>query len=383
MTGPRPFAKPHPMKPAILAALLTGLLLSGPPAQAAMSLNDLLFYGTESLDRGRFEQAGQAFAEAIARDPENPYARGRLALALAASGQTQKAVAALEAAVAARGDDLFALWTLGCLELLDDRPAAAGARFTAMVRADPGSARGRLGLGLAALDQGHLAEGLGQLAAVQESESQDPLVRYLTGLAYWRLDAPANARLELEATLELEPRNTSALDLLGLVYRRLGQTGLAKSAWDQALAVSSDDAQARFFLSRLAEDEGLAASLADHPEEAKRAYERALSIDPGNAAAAKALGLPVPGNVRELPPRPTGEAGQAPPPAKGKAAGRPRGPAAGPEKADGKAGGKAVDKSAAKPGRKAATPAAPSSAAPDSARPGPAPAGPEAAPPTP
>ncbi|WP_232286201.1 tetratricopeptide repeat protein [Solidesulfovibrio carbinoliphilus] len=358
------------MKPAILAALFLGLLLSGPPARAAMSLNDLLFYGTESLDRGRFEQAGQAFAEAVARDPENPYARGRLALALAASGQTQKAVAVLEAAVAARGDDLFALWTLGCLELLDARPAAAGARFAAMVRADPGNARGRLGLGLAALDQGHLAEGLGQLAAVQESESPDPLVRYLTGLAYWSLDAPANARLELEATLELEPRNTAALDLLGLVYRRLGQAGLAKSAWDQALAVSPDDAHARFFLSRLAEDEGLAASLADRPEEARRAYERALSIDPGNAAAAKVLGLPVPGNARELPPRPTGEAGRTLPPAKGKAAG--------PGKADATAGGKAADRPGARPGHKAATPAAPGSIAP-----GAAPSGSQAAPPAP
>lgn len=329
------------MNPAIFAVLLAGLLLTHTPARAAMTQNDLLFYGTESLDRGRFEQGVAAFAEVLARDPENPYARGRLALALAGSGQTDKARTALEAAVAARGDDLFALWTLGCLDLREGRPVEAAGRFAAMTKADPDNVRGALGLGLAALASGRRDEGIRQLAAVQEAESQDGLVRYLAGLAWWSLDAPANARLELEATLEIEPRHTAALELLGLVYRRLGQGSLAKSAWEQALAVDQNTGRARFFLSRLAGDEGLAAALADRPEEARRAYERALSIDPDNTAAAKALGLPVPGPGR--PPEGDGlrRAGAEPLPEAGK---RPSDPA--PAKA----------KPAKKPVRKAAPP---------------------------
>ncbi|KHK01626.1 TPR repeat [Desulfovibrio sp. TomC] len=275
--------------------LLLCLVLTAIPAPlGAASANDRLFIGAEALLRGRYELASQTFAEALAADPENPYARTRLGLALAGSGQSDRARAELEKALAARADDLFALWTLGCLDLLAGHPAAAAGRFAAMDKADPGNRRSVLGLSLAALQDGHTAEGIKLLAKVQQTESDDALLRFLTGYAYWSLDAPANARLELEATLELEPRNTAALELLGLVYRRQGKANLAASAWGQALAIDPKSPGARFFLSRLAEDEGLAATLADRPAEAKRAYERALAADPGNAAAAKALGLGVP-----------------------------------------------------------------------------------------
>ncbi|OLN25424.1 TPR repeat [Desulfovibrio sp. DV] len=276
-------------------ALLFCLVLAALPVPLkAASVQDRLFVGTEALLRGRYELASQTFAEALAADPENPYARTRLALALAGSGQADRARAELEKSLAARSDDLFALWSLGCLDLLAGRPTAAAGRFAAMDKADPGNLRSVLGLALAALQDGRTAEGIKLLAKVQQAEAGDALIRLLTGYAYWSLDAPANARLELEATLELEPRNTAALELLGLVYRRQGKADLAASAWGQALAIDPKSPGARFFLSRLAEDEGLAATLADRPAEARRAYERALAADPGNAAAAKALGLGVP-----------------------------------------------------------------------------------------
>jgi len=292
------------MKPAFRIVFSCWLLL-GPvlPAMAA-SVSDTLFIGREALLRGRFEQSAQAFADVLAADPQNPYARTRLALALGSLGRLDAAGAELQKALAGRGDDLSALWTLGCLDLLAGRPADAAQRFAAMARVDPGSARGQAGLGLAAVQEGRTAEGVKLLGQVQEADSDDPLVHFLVGLAYWLLDAPANARLELEAALEYEPRNTAALELLGLVYRRQGKANLARSAWEQALAIDANRSGARFFLSRLAEDEGLAAHLADRPEEARRAYERALAIDAGNEAAAKALGLPAAGPATGMPGRP-------------------------------------------------------------------------------
>ena len=297
------------MDKACLLLLLLGTLALAPVTVRAASLDNELFIGTEALLRGRFELASQSFAQALALDPDNPYARTRLGLALWGAGQAAKARAELEKALAVRADDIFALWSLGCLDLLAGQPAAAAGRFAALAKADPGNIRSTLGLGLAALEDGRTAEGVGLLATVQQTGSDDALVRFLCGYAYWLINAPANARLELERSLELAPRSTASLELLGLVYHRQGQPQLAASAWGQALAIDPQAKGARFFLSRLAEDEGLAAALADRPAEAKRAYERALAADPGNAAAAKALGLAImppltqPGEAKEVTPR--------------------------------------------------------------------------------
>lgn len=270
--------------------LLIGVLALAPVAPgAAAGPDDQIFYAVESLLRGRASQAVEALAEVVAADPQNAYALSRLGLAQAELGQTGPARRTLEKALAERDDNLFALWTLGCLDLMDGRIDAARNRFTAMLRADPGNARGSLGLGLGAALAGQGGEAVRFLGETQAAQSQDPVVRYLTGLAYWLLDAPTNARLELEAALELEPRSVKALDLLGLVYRRQGQTALAQGAWEQSLIIRPGDARARFFLSRLAQDDGLAAQLDDRTDEARRAYARALDLDRSNEAAALAL----------------------------------------------------------------------------------------------
>lgn len=293
LTGRRGFAKPQAMRTAVYG-LLAALLLVTAPAPCPATLTDDLFLGTEALARSRFSLAAQAFSRALATDPDNAYARSRLALTKTVSGQEAQARKLLEKNLATRDDDLFALWTLGCLDLLDGDAVRARERFGAMEKVAPGNARAFLGQGLADLLVGDKTAAVTVLAKIQTADSQDALVHYLAGLAYWMLDAPANARLELEAALELEPRNTAALELAGLIYRRQGRDSLARSAWEQALTIDPGVGGARLFLSRMAQDEGLAASLEDRPEEAKRAYERALAIDPSNEAAARALGVTTP-----------------------------------------------------------------------------------------
>lgn len=270
-------------------ALALLLVLAWTDLCPAAGADDQLFYAVESLARGRYAQTADALSQLLVQDPDNAYAATLLGRSRACLGQTDPARDVLEKAVAARPDNLTALWLLGCLDLLDHHVQRAGARFAAMRQADPGNVRGVVGLGLAAAMVGQTRAAVRFLAEAQAGDSQDPLVRALTGLAYWRLGAPVNARLELEAALELDPRNVRVLDWLGLVYRRQGKTDLAANAWEQALAVSPTDAQARFYLSRQAQDEGLAACLADRPVEARRAYQRALALEPANEAAAAAL----------------------------------------------------------------------------------------------
>lgn len=269
--------------------LAIGLMGATVPAVWATGPDDQIFYAVESMARGRYDQAVQALLEVVAQDPGNAYAATRLGLAQAEVGQTEAARAVLEKALTANPANLSALWMLGCLDLVAGHTEQAEARFTAMGQADPGNARASLGLGLAAAMTGRTREATRFLAEAQADDSPDPSTRYCLGLAYWLLGAPVNARLELEATLEHSPRFAPALTLLGLVYRSQGQTGLAKSAWEQALAINSGNARARFYLSRLAQDEGLAALLDEHRDEARRAYQRALELDHGNEAAARAL----------------------------------------------------------------------------------------------
>lgn len=255
----------------------------------AASLDDRVFYAVESMARGRYVQASQALADVLAKAPDNAYAATRLGLADATLGRSKAARQVLAKALAANPANLTALWILGCLDLVDGHPDRAVTRFTAMRQADPGNAEGALGLGLAAAMTGRAQEAVKYLAAVQTADSPKAQTRYCTGLAYWLIGAPVNARLELEAALELAPRFGPALTLLGLVYRSQGRLGLAQSAWEQALAVNAQNRRARYFLSRLAQDEGLAALLDDRPGDARRAYQRALATDRSNEAAACAL----------------------------------------------------------------------------------------------
>ena len=69
-----------------------------------------------------------------------------------------------------------------------------------MAQADPGNAQAALGLGPGGgCWTAGPPTGSGNWPRAQAASSQDAQTRYLTGLAYWLLDAPVNARLELEA----------------------------------------------------------------------------------------------------------------------------------------------------------------------------------------
>jgi len=269
--------------------LAVALVCAGVRPSGAVSLDDQVFYAVESMARGRYDQAAQALADVLVQDPDNAYAATRLGLADASLGRTEAARAVLGKVLAANPTNLSALWMLGCLDLLGGHPEQAVARFTAMRQADPGNAEGTLGLGLVAAMAGKPREAVKFLAEVQAGDSRNPQTRFCTGLAYWLIGAPVNARLELEMALELAPRSVATLDLLGLVYRGQGKAELAQSAWEQALAINASDFRARFYLSRLAQDEGLTALLDDRRDDARRAYQRALELDHANEAAAKAL----------------------------------------------------------------------------------------------
>jgi Flp pilus assembly protein TadD len=173
LTAGAGFAKALAMRKGI-CVMLAALALLGATARAcpAKSLDDLLFYAVESLSRGRYQQAADALTEALAIDPDNPYAQSRLGLAKAEIGQTDQARKILEQALAANGNNLSALWTLGCLDLLSGAPERAATRFTTMtgsIRAMPGGARPGSGCG-SGRTNGRCP---GFLAKAQEKASQD------------------------------------------------------------------------------------------------------------------------------------------------------------------------------------------------------------------
>lgn len=274
------------MKQTVLAAVLAAMaMMPGGVAAWAASLEDELFFAADAYYRGLDDRASGAFEDVLRKDPDNDYALARLGVLSAEKGDLDAAVRYLEAALAVAPDNLFALKWLGIAALRRGNPEEADRRFQAMLDADPGNPQATAWQGIALMLADQRVAAVERFAAASAADGEDPGLHYLLSLAYQALGMPENARLELEATLELRPTDVLALTRLGTLFYRQGQRDLAEAAWRQAMAVDPGYVEARFVLSRSLADEALTAQAAGNQAKAGRLWMLALEADPANGEA--------------------------------------------------------------------------------------------------
>jgi Flp pilus assembly protein TadD len=212
--------------------------------------------GTALRERGAYEEALHAYAEAVRLAPRYAVVHNSMGLVWTKQGRTDEAIARYEDAVALAPNFVQARTNLANALAAAGRFEAALAQFAEVVRLDPASAAARVGLGatLLQMGRGHEAEspfteairldpalaeahnGLGGALALQgrhaEAEAcyrealrlKPGLVTALTNLALSQiaLGRVEEARRNLEAALLVDPCYSSARDALLAIGARKG-----------------------------------------------------------------------------------------------------------------------------------------------------------------
>lgn len=273
-----------------ILVLLLGFLVAATALAAGPDVDEYLFAGADAQYRGDLTAAAAAFEKALAVDPQNEFALNQLGLIQAKTERFDEAAALFDRVIAAAPDNTYARVMRGVLYLRAGDVAKAVGQFQETVRFDPQNANGWYFLGVVYLVEHNLQEAVECLRKAQAAGSDDPETHYRLGLAFSGLDMTANAELEFQRALALNPKHTKALTALGWVLFNDGRRDDAVAAWKTVLTVNPQDAEAQLSLAKVLNDEAYAAYQAGKPEAAKALWTETLRFEPKNKAAEYYLG---------------------------------------------------------------------------------------------
>jgi Flp pilus assembly protein TadD len=169
--------------------------------------------GRTKYNENRFDEAAQSFEQCLKAEPKSVKAEDNLGLSYAGLGQTDKAIAAFQNAIAWQSES-------------DAK--------------DPGPF---LDLGALLMDQDRAQEAvpyLLQAVAISPKESRH---HEKLGQAYFNLDELQKAHEELETAVSLSPQNPRLHYLLGRVYRKEGLVAKADAEFKRSESLKAAQAQ--------------------------------------------------------------------------------------------------------------------------------------------
>ncbi len=264
--------------PAGAAALLAGTRLVGPAAAAGLALRAVAAVARNDL------AAGAALAdEAVALDPGLGAGHIARSYALQADGRLGAARDAAEAAVTATPQDAYAWARLAELQLtIGNRRAASDAIARSLALAE--TALGRSIEGYAELASGDSRNAEAAFRRAIEIDSEAPLPRLGLGLANIRQGRVAEGRLEMETAVALDPRRASLRTWLGRAYLAEGRPEKALRQFGLAKERDPDDPNPNLF-------EALALFGGNRPIEALKAVEAAQERNENRSVVRSPQGL--------------------------------------------------------------------------------------------
>ncbi len=186
-----------------------------------------------------YDEAEDAFREAIALAPSYAMARYRLATVYAATGRTDEALAEIRRAAAQsdRLTDREARYIRANQAYFERRYDDALAAYRALVEAYPYDTDARHQLAGVLHDLGRFDEELAELDVLARLSPGNSVVHSMAGYAHLALGDTTNAILELQRCVELDPGSANHRHSLGEVYQAQGELELAASELERALAL--------------------------------------------------------------------------------------------------------------------------------------------------
>jgi tetratricopeptide (TPR) repeat protein len=266
--------------------------------------------GATQLKLGQPEQALKSFNRALAIDPGHRDALRWVAMLYTSQGQLDDAVHAYERLVKDNPDDHFVLSTLADLYVMQNQLPRAIELYEQLAASQGSSHQLHFNLGVLHGRMGNLDESIRQLSRAIELSPNTIESRVALGLTLELAKRPAQAEAHYLEAIKIDPLNPRLYYHAARVAVSLKQTETAIRHYQTVLDLTPDDLDAMMALVRLwlskqqyaAAQEFLAKQLseldnqpelylmlglvyreADQPQEALRAFERAITLDNDSA----------------------------------------------------------------------------------------------------
>lgn len=233
------------------------------------------------LQRGGNPQAVDYATRIIKYDPNNLTAHLMRTLALANIGEYDRARQALTAVIKAKPDSMDAHFQMGRLNLLQKQYSEAESEFELLKKAN--DSRGITGLMECKISEGKGGEAVQLLQAELVKSPNNNMYRNALATLYYNSGKTTEAAAEFRKLLADNPNiDASTKELwylrLGETLRRSNDQNGAMTAFTKAGELGPKHAASKLEIGMLLEAEGKS-------EEARKAYEQVLTIEPDNPVA--------------------------------------------------------------------------------------------------
>lgn len=225
-----------------------------------------------------YERALEFIALAAKYGPRGPSLLNLEGFCLVALGRVDEARKAWADVLAKLPNDRDARFGLALLDLRSGRPADARARLSESLRLSPRDPRALLSLALITRAEGRAAESATYLAEALKWAADDPDVSYAAAsLAAESGDAAEASRLA-QLAIKARPAHAGARNLLAGLYFERGALAEARAVLDQSLRYDRKDYQAWFLM-------GMVEAAAGNFPEAEYALSSLLRMRPDDEMA--------------------------------------------------------------------------------------------------
>lgn len=276
------------------------------------------YRGSAHLVLRQIEEARKSFDQALAAKPGAPEALVGMARILAAERKWDDALAEVAKALQSDPKDADALLLQGDLLRATGKGEAAEESYKSLVAAHPSHVSGLLALVSMTISGNRLDEASSYVASVRKASPGNPMVAYFQALIAFRKNDFKAARDSIGAVLKVAPNHLPSVLLGGAIEFALGSQELAQTRLKYVLDRAPNNLYARRVLAASYTRAGqtqkaletlepaLKSGVKDPAifalagevhmqmndfDRAKRYFEQASALDPGNARMRTGLGL--------------------------------------------------------------------------------------------
>jgi protein O-mannosyl-transferase len=230
------------------------------------------------LERGRLQEAEQAFREVIELDPGFALPQGNLGAVHCIAGRFEEALDPLEAAIRLDPEYKAAVLNLGGALYMLGRFEDAKARFRQVLEMDPRAAGvAHYNIGNALYESGRFEEAVASYEAALRARPRYPDAHCNLGNAYYRLGRLPEARASFAAALAQQSNHFNTVQNLANVQLQQGEFAAAEEGYRRATGLQPTNAAGFVGLGRVARARNDSAQALEH-------FEAALTLDANLAA---------------------------------------------------------------------------------------------------